>query len=96
MPDEEAFCVWVRLMHSVRRVVRSRASPAADALRVSLRQYGLRTSFLPEMPGLQLRLFQFDRLIEDLIPLLHVHFLRNGVKSSMYAGQWFLTLFSYR
>lgn len=59
-------------------------------------QYGLRTSFLPEMPGLQLRLYQFDRLIEDLIPLLHVHFLRNGVKSSMYAGQWFLTLFSYR
>lgn len=48
------------------------------------------------MPGLQLRLFQFDRLVEDLIPLLHVHFLRNGVKSSMYAGQWFLTLFSYR
>jgi hypothetical protein len=59
-------------------------------------QYGLRTSFLPEMPGLQLRLFQFDRLVEDIIPLLHVHFLRNGVKSSMYAGQWFLTLFSYR
>ncbi|CED83227.1 related to gyp5-gtpase-activating protein [Phaffia rhodozyma] len=74
MPDEEAFCVLVRLMHS----------------------YGLRTSFLPEMPGLQLRLFQFDRLIEEFIPLLHIHFVRNGIKSSMYAGQWFLTLFSYR
>lgn len=40
--------------------------------------------------------FQFDRLVEELIPVLHVHFLRQGVKSSMYCSQWFLTLFSYR
>jgi len=74
MPDEEAFCLLVRLMHS----------------------YGLRGHFLPEMPGLQLRLFQFERLVEELIPVLHVHFLRQGVKSSMFASQWFLTVFSYR
>lgn len=74
MPDEEAFCVLVRLMHS----------------------YGLRDMFLPEMPGLQLRLFQFDRLVEELLPVLHVHFVRQGVKSSMYCSQWFLTMFSYR
>ncbi|KAL7416402.1 rab-GTPase-TBC domain-containing protein [Mrakia frigida] len=74
MPDEEAFCVFVRLMHA----------------------YGLRTCFLPEMPGLQLRLFQFDRLIEEFLPLLHIHLVRSGVKSSMYSSQWFLTLFSYR
>ena len=36
MPDEEAFCLLVRLMHS----------------------YGLRGHFLPEMPGLQLRMYQ--------------------------------------
>lgn len=74
MPDEEAFCLLVRLMHS----------------------YDLRGHFLPEMPKLQLRLFQFDRLIEEILPVLHVHFLRQGVKSSMYCSQWFLTLFSYR
>ncbi|KAL0955945.1 hypothetical protein HGRIS_002129 [Hohenbuehelia grisea] len=74
MPDEEAFCLLVRLMHS----------------------YQLRGHFLPEMPGLQLRLFQFDRLVEELLPVLHVHFLRQGIKSSMYCSQWFLTLFSYR
>ncbi|KAG9009335.1 GTPase-activating protein [Tulasnella sp. JGI-2019a] len=74
MPDEEAFCVLVRLMHS----------------------YGLRDMFLPEMPGLQLRLFQFDRLVEELLPVVHVHFVRQGVKSSMYCSQWFLTMFSYR
>jgi len=39
---------------------------------------------------------QFDRLIEELLPVLHVHFLRQGVKSSMFCSQWFLTLFSYR
>ncbi|TDL26268.1 RabGAP/TBC [Rickenella mellea] len=74
MPDEEAFCLLVRLMHS----------------------YGLRGHFLPEMPGLQLRLYQFDRLVEELLPVLHVHFLRQGVKSSMFCSQWFLTMFSYR
>ncbi|KAI0256103.1 rab-GTPase-TBC domain-containing protein [Lactifluus subvellereus] len=56
--------------------------------------YDLRGHFLPEMPKLQLRLF--DRLIEELLPVLHVHFLRQGVKSSMFCSQWFLTLFSYR
>ncbi|KAG8884128.1 GTPase-activating protein [Tulasnella sp. 331] len=62
MPDEEAFCVLVRLMHS----------------------YGLRDMFVPEMPGLQLRLFQFDRLVEELLPVVHVHFVRQGVKSSIF------------
>lgn len=74
MPDEEAFCVLVRLMYS----------------------YGSRDMYLPEMPGLQLRLFQFDRLVEELLPVLHVHFLRQGIKSSMFCSQWFLTMFSYR
>jgi len=58
--------------------------------------YDLRGHFLPEMPKLQQRLFQFDRLIEELLPVLHVHFLRQGVKSSMFCSQWFLTMFSYR
>lgn len=72
MPDEEAFCVLVRLMDS----------------------YNLRSHFMADMPGL--RLFQFDRLVEEILPLLHTHFTRKGVKSSMYASQWFMTLFSYR
>ncbi|KAK0212657.1 rab-GTPase-TBC domain-containing protein [Desarmillaria ectypa] len=58
--------------------------------------YDLRGHFLPEMPKLQLRLFQFDRLVEELLPVLHIHFLRQGVKSSMFCSQWFLTIFSYR
>ncbi|EGG05010.1 uncharacterized protein MELLADRAFT_78210 [Melampsora larici-populina 98AG31] len=74
MPDEEAFCVLVRLMNS----------------------YDLRSHFIPNMPGLQLRLFQFDRILEDLLPHVYMHLLRQGIKSSMYASQWFLTLFGYR
>jgi hypothetical protein len=74
MPDEEAFCVLVRLMTS----------------------YNLRSHYLDNMPGLQLRLFQFDRLVEDVLPLLHAHLVRKGIKSSMYASQWLMTLFSYR
>jgi hypothetical protein len=74
MPEEEAFCVLVRLMHS----------------------YDLRSHFLPDMPGLLLRMYQFDRLLEDMLPAVHLHLLRAGVKSSMYASQWFMTMFSYR
>ncbi|KAH9858606.1 RabGAP/TBC [Lenzites betulinus] len=74
MPDEEAFCLLVRLMHS----------------------YDVRGHFLPEMPKLQLRLFQFERLLEELLPVLHLHFVRQGIKASMYCSQWFLTMFSYR
>lgn len=74
MPDEEAFCLLIRLMST----------------------YGLRGHFLPEMPALQMRLFQFDRLLEEVLPVLHVHFLRQGIKSSMFCSQWFLTIFSYR
>ncbi|GAC93802.1 hypothetical protein PHSY_001367 [Pseudozyma hubeiensis SY62] len=61
-----------------------------------MKSYDLRGHFTPNMPALQLRLFQFDRLLEDFLPLLHRHLVRQGVKSSMYASQWFMTLFSYR
>ncbi|CEP62520.1 Gyl1p LALA0_S05e07470g [Lachancea lanzarotensis] len=58
--------------------------------------YGLRELFLPNMPGLHLKLYQFDRLIEENSPLLYNHLARQGVRSSMYASQWFLTCFAYR
>ncbi|KAJ1579384.1 hypothetical protein NDA11_005253 [Ustilago hordei] len=61
-----------------------------------MKSYDLRGHFTPNMPALQLRLFQFDRLLEDFLPLLHRHLVRQGVKSSMFASQWFMTLFSYR
>jgi hypothetical protein len=61
-----------------------------------MKSYDLRGHFVPNMPALQLRLFQFERLLEEMLPLLHRHLVRSGVKSSMYASGWFMTLFSYR
>ncbi|KAJ8102595.1 rab-GTPase-TBC domain-containing protein [Lipomyces tetrasporus] len=58
--------------------------------------YTLRDLFLPDMPGLHIRLYQFDRIIEDTLPAVHVHLARQGVLSSMYASQWFLTFFAYK
>lgn len=58
--------------------------------------YKFRNLYLPDMPGLHLKLYQFDRMIEDLCPELFSHLLSQGVKSSMYATQWFLTLFGYK
>ncbi|RYP15095.1 hypothetical protein DL765_005918 [Monosporascus sp. GIB2] len=74
MPEEEAFCILVRLMN----------------------HYKLRDLFIQDMPGLHLRLYQFERLLEDLEPALYCHLHRRGISSHLYATQWFLTLFAYR
>ncbi|OLY82662.1 GTPase-activating protein GYP5 [Smittium mucronatum] len=73
MPEEEAFCVFERLMNF----------------------YKLRGIYIPSMILLQLRLYQLDRLIEEHLPTLSKHFVKEGVRSSMYASQWFMTLFAY-
>lgn len=56
-----------------------------------MQNYDLRGHYIPNMPSLQLRLYQFDRLVEETQPVLHLHFVRQGIKSSMYASQWFMT-----
>ncbi|SCW00385.1 LAFE_0C03026g1_1 [Lachancea fermentati] len=69
----------------------------AFGLLISLmKNYGLRDLFLPEMPGLHLKLYQFDRLLEENSPRLFNHLARQGIRSSMYASQWFLTFFAYK
>ncbi|ORZ37037.1 rab-GTPase-TBC domain-domain-containing protein [Catenaria anguillulae PL171] len=74
MPDEEAFCVLVKLLNT----------------------YNLRHHYTPHMDGLHLRMYQFDKLFEELMPHVYNHLNREGIKSTMYASQWFLTLFAYR
>jgi len=61
-----------------------------------MKGYSVRQLFLPEMPGLHLRLYQYDRLVEEHLPAVHVHLARHGIRSHMYASQWFLTLFAYK
>lgn len=56
-----------------------------------MKSYDLRGHFVPNMPALQLRLFQFERLLEEFLPLLHRHLVRSGIKVSMFASGWFMT-----
>jgi cell division protein FtsB len=74
MPDEEAFCVLVRLMEG----------------------YDMRGLYTPNMEGLQLRLYQFDQLLNDILPKVSRHLEHEGIGSTMYASQWFMTLFAYK
>jgi hypothetical protein len=66
MPDEEAFCVLVRLMNS----------------------YNFRELYTPSMTGLQLRLYQFEKLLNDMFPVIARHLESQDIKSTMYASQW--------
>ncbi len=59
-------------------------------------KYDLRSMFTGDMAGLHLRLYQFDRLLEDNDPALYCHLRRRNVSPELYATQWFLTLFAYR
>jgi hypothetical protein len=61
-----------------------------------MKDYRIRELFCPEMKGLHLFLHEFDRLLETYSPLLYNHLVRQGIKSSMYASQWFLTFFAYK
>ncbi|OAX83247.1 hypothetical protein ACJ72_02392 [Emergomyces africanus] len=61
-----------------------------------MNKYRLRDMFIQDMPGLHMRLYQFERLLEDLEPALACHLRRRGVTPQLYATQWFLTLFAYR
>ncbi|KAF8252458.1 RabGAP/TBC [Wilcoxina mikolae CBS 423.85] len=74
MSEEEAFCVFVKLMN----------------------KYKLRAMFQEKMKGLELRLYQYDRILEDHEPKLAIHLKRQHIESSLYAAQWFLTLFTYK
>lgn len=56
--------------------------------------YNVREMFKSGFADLQLKFFQLDRLIDELLPDLHAHFKAIGVETHMYASQWFLTLFA--
>ncbi|XP_061682207.1 ecotropic viral integration site 5 protein homolog isoform X4 [Syngnathoides biaculeatus] len=71
MPEEEAFCVFVKLMQD----------------------YRLRELFKPSMAELGLCMYQFESMIQEHLPELHVHFQAQSFHTSMYASSWFLTIF---
>ncbi|CAO3650475.1 unnamed protein product [Mucor fragilis] len=73
--------------------------PDEDAFCVLIQlmnKYGLRGHFTPDMDGLQLRLYQFDALVQEYLPHVARHLKQQGINSTMYASQWFMTLFAYK
>ncbi|CAO3687231.1 unnamed protein product [Rhizopus stolonifer] len=59
-------------------------------------KYGLREQYTPKMEKLHKRMFQFEQLLSIHLPQVHRHLDAQGVLPSMYASQWFMTLFVYR
>ncbi|XP_021949765.1 rab GTPase-activating protein 1-like isoform X2 [Folsomia candida] len=53
----------------------------------------LRNLYLNEFDNLHQHLYQLEKLIQDQIPELSVHFRESGIEPHMFASQWFLTLF---
>ncbi|EPS40599.1 hypothetical protein H072_5513 [Dactylellina haptotyla CBS 200.50] len=58
-----------------------------------MENYELRSCFLPNMYGLQLRLYQLSNLIEIHLPDLAQHLDELGIQTE-YATQWFLSFFA--
>lgn len=50
--------------------------------------------FLPGMPGLWESFYIFLRLLEQVVPKVSKHFKETNLDASMYASQWFMTIFS--
>ncbi|KAM3755404.1 hypothetical protein ACB098_02G037200 [Castanea mollissima] len=51
--------------------------------------------YLVGLPLVQQYLFQFDNLVREYLPKLGEHFTQGMINPSMYASQWFITVFSY-
>lgn len=58
--------------------------------------YNFRDLYTTKMIGLQVRNYQFDQLVKELYPVVAAHLDKQDIKSTMYASQWFMTLFAYR
>jgi DNA-binding SARP family transcriptional activator len=58
-----------------------------------MEDYDLRSCFLPDLSGLHLRIFQFQRLLEQHMPQLAAHIDALGIESA-YLSQWFLSFFA--
>jgi hypothetical protein len=51
--------------------------------------------YKPGMPGSQLLLAQYDVLLERFLPAVATHLAHEMIVPSMYATQWFITVFTY-
>lgn len=59
-----------------------------------LNKYSLRGHFLHPSTLLSQRLYQLEGLVADNLPHVQRHLIANGVRSNMYAYEWFLSVFA--
>lgn len=69
-------------------------SQAFFLLRHLMFRRGLRKQYLPDMVGLQVKLYQLSRLVRDRLPELYDHFDLHEVAPTLYAAPWLLTIFA--
>ncbi|KAJ8125686.1 hypothetical protein O1611_g7951 [Lasiodiplodia mahajangana] len=83
MPDNQAFCVLVRL------------EPNANLKSVDrlMEHYDMRACFLPDLSGLHVRIYQFRELLRQNMPALSAH-LDDLQVDPAYVSQWFLSFFA--
>jgi len=60
------------------------------------KKYNFRLLYQGDCQVLKIMLIQFDACLKRHRPALYAHMSKEGIDSSMYATQWFLTIFSYR
>ncbi|KAF1986270.1 hypothetical protein K402DRAFT_394129 [Aulographum hederae CBS 113979] len=58
-----------------------------------MEDYDLRSCFLPDLSGLHLRIFQFQKLLKQHLPELDAHLASLQVEAA-YLSQWFLSFFA--
>ena len=58
-----------------------------------MEHYDLRSCFLPDLSGLHLRIYQFQKLLSKHHPALTAHLEEIGVEP-LYVSQWFLSFFA--
>ena len=61
-----------------------------------MHDYNLRSFYTNDMPGLMLKLYQFDKLVQEFSPAIHEHLAKCGIISNMFVSQWFLSFFGYK
>lgn len=59
-----------------------------------LKHYDHEKYFLPGMPGLWESFYVFEKLLKDQVPKVYNHFNKLHIWPSMYASQWFITIFT--
>lgn len=58
-------------------------------------KYAMRGLFLPGLPLLHERFYQFDFLLKQLVPKLQRKFEAHGITPQFYGSNWFMTVFLY-